>query len=66
MHISRTTDPELRKQLATLHQRITEARAMTGDLIAAGLDLTWADACLSDADRDVTGIFNNSQPMSFR
>lgn len=67
MLVTRTTDPECREQLAALHRLIAEARTVTASLIAAKVTgLEWVDACLSDADGDVVGIFENSQPMSFR
>lgn len=65
--VTRTTDPENREKLAALHRLIAEARAITTDLIASGVDgLGWVDGCLSDADGDVTGIFEDSEPVSFR
>jgi len=67
MLVTRTTDPECREQLAALHRKIAEARSITTDLIRSGVDgLGWVDGCLSDAAGDVAGIFENSQPMSFR
>lgn len=62
--ITRTTDPELRDQLAEMHRLIVKARDIGDYLIRCGLPLTMADALLSDADGDVTGIFNDSQPWS--
>ena len=67
MLVTRTTDPECREQLAALHRLIAEARSTASDLIRSGVTgLEWVDACLSDADADVVGIANASQPMSFR
>ncbi|PWC96915.1 hypothetical protein [Azospirillum sp. TSO5] len=64
---ARAADPENREQIAELHRLISRAHAITRDLIGAKVDgLEWVDACLIDAGSDVVGIFNNSEPMSFR
>lgn len=64
---ARAADPENREQIAELHRLITRAHAITRDLIGAKVDgLQMVDACLMDAGSDVVGIFNDTQPMSFR
>ncbi|MFC5353496.1 hypothetical protein [Azospirillum himalayense] len=67
MLVTRTTDPECREQLAELHRLIVRAHAITKDLMSSKVDgLEWVDNSLLDAGRDVAGIFNASEPLSFR
>ncbi|PWC57825.1 hypothetical protein TSH7_25095 [Azospirillum sp. TSH7] len=60
-------DPDQREILATAHKSIASVHADIRKLIADGVEgLEWVDACLIDAGSDVAGIFNNTEPMSFR
>jgi hypothetical protein len=65
--VSRTTDPELRDQLAEYHAILAKARSLNSYLVRCGLeDLKEYDAALDEIDGSVVAIFENSEPMSLR
>ena len=67
MSLNSRPAPDQREVLAAVHRKIASAHADIKQLIADGGDgLEWVDACLIDAGSDVVGIFNASEPMSFR
>lgn len=60
-------DPDQREILSAAHKSIAAVHADIRKLIADGVEgLEWVDACLIDAGSDVVGIFNATEPMSFR
>ena len=60
-------DPDQREVLSAAHKSIASVHASIRKLIDDGVEgLEWVDACLIDAGSDVVGIFNATEPMSYR
>ncbi|PWC54403.1 hypothetical protein TSA6c_00300 [Azospirillum sp. TSA6c] len=59
--------PDQREILSAAHKSIAAVHADIRKLIDDGVEgLEWVDACLIDAGSDVVGIFNATEPMSYR